>query len=108
MLGVPLAGPATMLGDNLSVVINISVPSSQLKKKHQAICYNQVREAITAGALIFVNIPSELNSADCLTKLLGGDKLNPLIRPILFYLPKSRYNTVPGVTLDGKDKAENG
>ena len=26
MLGVPLARPATMLGDNLSIVINTSVP----------------------------------------------------------------------------------
>ena len=67
MLGVPLAEPATILGNNLSVVINTSVPSSQLKKKHQAICYYQVRKAIAAGALTFAHIPSELNSADYLT-----------------------------------------
>ena len=39
MLGVPIDGPALMLGDN-SVVLNTTFPSSQLKKKHNAICYH--------------------------------------------------------------------
>ena len=34
MLGVPLDGPALMLGDNMSVVLNTTVPSSVLRKKH--------------------------------------------------------------------------
>jgi len=46
MLGVPIDGPALMLGDNNSVVLNTSVPSSMLKKKHHAYAYHQVREAI--------------------------------------------------------------
>jgi hypothetical protein len=36
-LGVDLDGPTLMLGDNMSVVLNTSVPSSVLKKKHNAI-----------------------------------------------------------------------
>jgi hypothetical protein len=35
-----------MLGDNMSVVLNTTVPSSVLKKKHNAIAYHRVREAI--------------------------------------------------------------
>ena len=108
MLGVPLAGPATMLGDNLSVVINTSVPSSQLKKKHQAISYHRVQEAIAARELTFAHIPSELNSSDCLTKPLGGEKFSTLVKPILFRLPKSRFNPAQGVTMDGKDKTDSG
>ena len=51
MLGVPLDGPAMMLGDNLSVVLNTSIPSSMLKKKHCAINYHRVREAIAVKIL---------------------------------------------------------
>ena len=48
MLGVPLDGPALMLGDNMSVVLNTTVPSSVLKKKHLGVGYHRVREAIAA------------------------------------------------------------
>ena len=37
MLGVPIDGSALMLGDNKSVVLNTTIPSSALKKKHQMI-----------------------------------------------------------------------
>jgi hypothetical protein len=39
-LGVELDGSILMLGDNMSVVLNSSVPSSVLKKKHNAIAYH--------------------------------------------------------------------
>jgi Reverse transcriptase (RNA-dependent DNA polymerase) len=52
-LGVDLGGPALMLGDNMSVVLNTSVPSSVLKKKHNSIAYRRVREAIAAKILSF-------------------------------------------------------
>jgi hypothetical protein len=48
-LGVALDGPALMLGDNMSVVLNTTVPSSVLKKKHNAIAYHRIREAIEQG-----------------------------------------------------------
>jgi hypothetical protein len=48
-LGVALDGPALMLGDNMSVVLNTTFPSSILKKKkHNAIAYHRLREAVTA------------------------------------------------------------
>jgi hypothetical protein len=42
LLGVDLEGPTLMLSDNMSVVLNTSVPSSVLKKKHNAIAYHRV------------------------------------------------------------------
>jgi hypothetical protein len=48
-LVVDLEGPPLMLGNNMSVILNTSVPSSVLKKKHNAIAYHRVREAIAAG-----------------------------------------------------------
>jgi hypothetical protein len=47
-LGVALDRTALMLGDNMSVVMNTSVPSSDLKNQHNAIAYHRVREAIAA------------------------------------------------------------
>jgi hypothetical protein len=42
-LGVALDGPALMLADSMSVVLNTTFPSSVLKKKHNAIAYHGVR-----------------------------------------------------------------
>jgi hypothetical protein len=54
--GVALDGPALMLGNNMSVVLNTTVPSNVLKKKHNAIAYHRVREA---RIMSFVHIKSE-------------------------------------------------
>jgi len=70
MLGVPLDGLALMLGDNLSVVMSTTIPSSDLWKKHQAICYHRIRECVVAKVIQFVHISSEQNLSDCLTKPL--------------------------------------
>ena len=87
MLGVPLDGPALMLGDNMSVVLNTTVPSSVLKKKHLGIGYHRVREAIAAKVLRFAHIRSEENLADILTKPLPNPAFHSLIKPILFRVP---------------------
>jgi hypothetical protein len=58
-LGVALYGPELILGDNLSVVLNTIVPSSVLKKKHNAIAYYRARQAIAARIMRFAYIKSE-------------------------------------------------
>jgi hypothetical protein len=60
-LGVTLDGQALMLGDNMLVSLNTTVPSSVLKKKHNAIVNHRVREAIAARIMMFVYIKSEEN-----------------------------------------------
>ena len=87
MLGVPLDGPALMLGDNMSVVLNTTVPSSVLKKKHLGTSYHRVREAIAAKILRFAHVRSEENLADILTKPLANPIFHYLVRPILFRVP---------------------
>jgi hypothetical protein len=47
-LVVAFYGPALILGDNISVFLNTTVPSSVLKKKRNAIAYHRVRKAIAA------------------------------------------------------------
>jgi hypothetical protein len=68
-LGVALDGPALMLEDNMSLVLNTTVPSSVLKKNHNAIAYHRVREAITARIMRFAYIKSEENVSDVLKNL---------------------------------------
>ena len=78
-----------MLGDNNSVVLNTSVPSSILKKKHHACAYHQVCEAIASGIVNFVHIQSETNYADMLSKPLANDAFHNLVKPLLFRVPKA-------------------
>jgi hypothetical protein len=74
-----LDGPALILGDDMSVVLNTTVPSSVLKKKHNAIVYHCVREAIAARILRFANIKSGENVSDLLTNQGQGRFLEVLL-----------------------------
>jgi hypothetical protein len=58
-LGVALDGPELMLGDNISVVLNITVPSSVLKKEDNVITYHGEREAIASKIISFASINSD-------------------------------------------------
>jgi hypothetical protein len=76
-----------MYGDNMAVVLNTTVPSSQLKKKHNAIAYHWVREAIAARMIALSHIPSTDNIADILTKPLPVDAYQRLLASVLFRTP---------------------
>ena len=56
MLGVKLESSSWMIGDNISVVVNTTIPSSNLKKKHQACSYHKVREAIAGRLVLFLDM----------------------------------------------------
>jgi hypothetical protein len=56
LLGAALDGPALMLGDNMSLFLNATVPSSILKKKYNALAYHLVRETIAARIMSFAYI----------------------------------------------------
>ena len=84
MLGVKVESPTLLLGDNKSVVLNSTIPSSVLKKKHCAINYHRVREAIAGDIVRYCHIDSRLNIADCLTKPLPGNVQYNLLKPIMF------------------------
>jgi hypothetical protein len=79
-LGVALDGPTLMLGDNMSVVLNTAVPLSVLKKKHNAIAYHRIREAIAARIMSFAYIKSEENVSDVLAKRLSNEKFHYLMK----------------------------
>jgi hypothetical protein len=88
-LGAALDGLALMLGDNKSVVLNTTFSSSVLKKKHNAIAYHRVREAIAARIMRFAYIKSEENVGDVLTKPLSNEKFHYLMKSCLFRVPET-------------------
>ena len=70
MMGVPFDGPAKILGDNESVVISCSNPSSNLDKKHNYIYYHWFRGYVAAGVISLAHIPGKYNQTEILTKNL--------------------------------------
>lgn len=69
--GVPVTRATRIFGDNMSVLLNISAPDSQLKKKHLAIAYHIVRENVASSVLQAYYCPSQQNYSDFLTKPLA-------------------------------------
>jgi hypothetical protein len=67
-LGVSIEGPTFLFGDNRSVIDSNTVPQSSLSKRHVALSYHQVREAIAAKVIHFMWIDSASNTADILSK----------------------------------------
>jgi hypothetical protein len=56
VFGVPLDGPVWLLGDKQSVITSLTIPHSQLGKRHNALSYHRVREAVTSKILYFCKI----------------------------------------------------
>jgi hypothetical protein len=85
MLGVPIDGKAYMFGDNQSVITSSTLPHSSLNKRHNALSYHRVREAIASDVMWFFHISGTENPADVLTKYCGHAVFWPLIKPFLFW-----------------------
>jgi len=84
MLGMPLDSLVLLLGDNLSVITSTTVPSSSLKKKHQAICYHRVCKCVAARIIKFAHNDTKDNLIDCLTKPLVNETFLKHISSMLF------------------------
>ena len=72
--GIPIVGPCSVFCDNLAVVKNTSIPESVLAKKHNAINYHIIREAVAAGIIRIGKEDTETNIADAFTKLMDYSK----------------------------------
>ena len=74
MLGIPVFSSSYKFRDNLSVIKSTSIPDDTLKIIHIALSYHGVRKAIAASKLKFVNIGSNQNPANVLSKSLASTK----------------------------------
>jgi len=85
-LGVPIQGKTYMFGDNQSVITNTTLPHSALNKRHNALSYHRVREAMACKDLIgFYHIPGDKNPADILSKHWGFPQVWPQLKALLFW-----------------------
>jgi hypothetical protein len=84
-LGVPIEGKSHLFGDNSAVIISSSIPHSSLKKRHNALSFHRVREAISAGNLYFHKIASKLNPSDTLSKHTRYPQAWPILKSLLFW-----------------------
>ena len=70
-LGVPRCDKSYVFGDNKSVVNSASTPHAKLHKRHTALSFHRVREAVAAKIIRFYFIAGENNPADILSKHWG-------------------------------------
>ena len=75
--GIPLSGPTNVFCDSNGVVQNTSVPESTLSKKHNAINYHIIREAVAAGII-------RVGKEDTATKLVPFTWKYQLLSPFLW------------------------
>ena len=67
--------------------MNTATPSSALKKRHCAVAYHRVREAVAARIIRFCHIDTQIYVADILTKPLPNPVFHHLVKPLLFRSP---------------------
>ena len=77
-------GPTNNFCDNNSVVLNVSIPEPTLAKKHSAINYHIIREAVAAGIIRVGKEDTLTNIADVFTKLVPFTKKYQLLSPFLW------------------------
>ena len=83
-IGLALDGPTDVYCDNQGVVKNTSIPESILSKKHNAVNYHIVREAVAADVMRVGKEDTNTNPVDALTKLLPYSRKNSLLGMLQF------------------------
>jgi len=84
-LGVPIRGRHILFGDNQSVITNATLPHSTLQKRHNALSYHRVREAVAADIVGFYKVDGSLNPADVLSKHWGMGTAMETLRPLMYH-----------------------
>jgi hypothetical protein len=85
-LGVPVIHKSQMFGDNKTVVDSATKIHAKLHKRHTALSFHRVREAIAAGFIAFHHIPGTRNPADVLSKHWSYACVWNLLQPLLFWM----------------------
>jgi hypothetical protein len=84
-----------LFGDNESVVNTATVPHARLTKRHVALSYHRVREAVAAGILRFHHVRGKMNPADILSKHWDYSTIWPVLKPFLFWQGDTKDLTLP-------------
>ena len=84
MMGIRCEIPADVYCDNQSVTKSVSQPEVTLSKKHNAICYHRIREAVAMGMIRIAWIDGKDNIADLFTKPLTVERRQHLLGNLLY------------------------
>jgi hypothetical protein len=99
-----------MFGDNESVVNSAMHPFAKLHKRHTALSFHRVREAIASKKYVFTHIPGENNPADIVSKHWGYSSIWHMLRTLQYVegdtigapgkdeklcVPESRRTSIP-------------
>lgn len=82
-LGCTVTKPTNLFGDNFGVVQSATIPDSDLKKKHVAISYHFVRDAIARKIINAIWCRTYENFADICTKSLGGNEHHDIVNDLM-------------------------
>ena len=90
MVGIPVRNPTFLYGDNKSVLWNVTVPDSMLKKKAHGIAYHFCRQGCTKREWLAGYIKSENNPSDILTKAVPvGENRKRKVKAVLYDIYES-------------------
>ena len=84
-LGVPVEKRSYRFGDNKSVVDSSSKPHAKLHKRHTALSFHHVREAIAAGIVALLHVSGDRNPANILSKHWAYGNVWQFMQPLLFW-----------------------
>jgi hypothetical protein len=93
-----------MFGDNESVINSSNTPHDKLHKRHNALSFHRVREAIAAKTIGFYHIAGLINPTDILSKHWGYQQVWGVLRPLLFW--KGDTLNIRNIKKDEKEKLD--
>jgi hypothetical protein len=67
-LGIPIQEKSYVFRDNKTVIDASSTPHAKLHKRHNALSFHHVREAVTSKYVTIFHLPGKYNPADILSK----------------------------------------
>ncbi len=83
-MGVGIAGPLYIYGDNMSMIHKTQKLESMLKKKSNLICYHAVRKSVAMGESLTGHIRTNENVGGLATKILYGQKWRYMVLQLLY------------------------
>ena len=84
-LGIPIRDVSYMFGDNKTIIDSSTQPHARLHKRHNALSFHRVREAIASKYVLMMHLSGKANPSDILSKHWGHQAIYPILRPILFF-----------------------
>jgi hypothetical protein len=71
-LGIPIREKSYGFGNNKTIIDALSTPHAKLHKRHNALSFHHVQEAVTSKYVMIFHLPGEYNPADILSKHWNG------------------------------------